>query len=82
MSTHQVNITFNGKIIGTAEVESEDGLVAGEFELEPDEYEQLFPQGSAVEGLSIAPREVDRVDLNTVLRASYYKNRPKGTFDA
>jgi len=74
MESKKVNVTFNGRVVGFAKVDLDFDIA--EFELEPGEMEFIFPGYNPAEGLSIAPAE--EVDLSAV----YYKNRPKGTFDA
>lgn len=85
--SRQVNVTHNGKIIGTAEVS--DGNMVGEIELEPKDLKHIIPGGDLTEGLSIAFKDVERVDVvsaypdwDVEMLETYYKNRPKGTFDA
>jgi hypothetical protein len=88
MSDRRVNVTFEGKVIGWAEV-AEDNLV-GEIELEPKDMKYIIPGGDLTEGLSIAFKDTalepdfvrPYIDEDISLTEAYYKNRPKGTFDA
>lgn len=69
--TKRVNVTFDGQVVGTAEVDDESRVV--EFELEPDEMKFLFPEYNPTEGIFASTMPVD-------LSSVYYKNRRKESF--
>lgn len=94
--TKKVNVTFNGKVIGTAEVD--DGNAVMEIEVDENDMKHIIPGGDVTEGLSIAFAEtgLEPVPMDAYTEAyfqqnpdaprdyseAYYANRPKGTFDA
>lgn len=81
----KINVTFDGKVIGTAEVD--DGNAVMEIELEPKDLKHIVAGRDLVESLSIAYADVELVDVvsaypdwDVEMMEAYYKNRPKGTF--
>lgn len=85
--SRKVNVTFEGKTIGTAEVN--DGNMVAEIELERKDLKHITSGYDLTENLSIAFKDVEMVDVvsayptwDAEAMEAYYKNRPKGTFDA
>lgn len=83
----KINVTYNGKIVGSAEVEEDSGVV--EIELEDSDFENMVRSPIQPGDFSLAsmsePEErtllgYSNYDVN--MMDLYYKNRPKGTFDA
>ncbi len=67
----------------------DEGNLIGDIELEPEELRNIIPGRDLDKALSIAYKDVERVDVvsaypdwDVEAMEAYYKNRPKGTFDA
>ena len=86
MAKKKVNVTLGegGRVVGTADVDLDSGIA--EIEIEASDLKYILPDYDPTEGLSIA--EVgDRImesysESDVSILEAYYKNHPKGTFDA
>ena len=81
---YDADFTYEGEIIGKARLVG-DGVV--EAQLTSEGFKKLFPNVDPVEGLSIyEPVKEDvmgpYLPEDISLLEAYYRNRPKGTFDA
>ncbi len=82
----KVNVTlgFGGRVVGTADVDLDSGIT--EIEIEPSDLKYILPDYDPTEGLSLG--EVgDRImetysESDISIMETYFKNHPKGTFDA
>lgn len=83
----RVPVTYNGVVISTAEVDESNGTV--EFELEPSDFKLIMPDWDSTDRLSIEKNDAAIVDVLSAypewdvdMVEKYFRNHPKGTFDA
>lgn len=80
----EVDITFEGRVVGKANVD--ENLLVGQFEIEPSDMKYILPDWDPTEGLSIAETQ-DRImaeysEADVSIVEAYFNNKAKGTFEA
>jgi hypothetical protein len=80
----KINVTFEGRVVGTAKVDMNSGIA--EVEIESSDLKYILPDYDPTAGLSIAEVQ-DQImgeytDSDISIAEAYFKNFPKGTFDA
>lgn len=80
----KVNVTYDGELVATAEVNEDAGVM--EFEIEKTDLKYILSGYDPNEELSVGvvrDRIVEQYsDADISVVEAYYRNRPKGTFDA
>lgn len=79
----EVDIWFEGRVVGKAQIDEETG--AASFEIEPEDLKHILPDYDPTEGLSIAEtqdRIMEHYSESDVSILETYFNKAKGTFEA